>query len=226
MYGLNPLRRARQARGLTLQDVATVTKLSPRVLSKIELGEFEALPAGLTGRAHIRAYARAVGLDAEEVLRGLADRLPIAADPLHVLRMRAAERFAEDHPTAAALQARAASVGRRALGLASDATRWRAGLAAPTRVMAAAAVDGLVLSSSGVAMLLASMLLTRSDLRGFWSTARWPLLVSCGLTAVVYGALSHQLGGRTPGAVVVERLARALLMRRRPGAASRWHVWS
>ena len=38
VYGLNPLRRARQARGLTLQNVAAVTKLSPRVLNKNRAG--------------------------------------------------------------------------------------------------------------------------------------------------------------------------------------------
>jgi transcriptional regulator with XRE-family HTH domain len=204
MYGLNPLRRARQARGLTLQDVASVTKLSPRVLRKIELGEFEALPAGLMGRAHVRAYARAVGLDPEEVLRGLADRLPAAVDPVVALRTRAAERFAEDHPTAAALQAQATSLGRRARALASDATRRRSRLLTPTRTVAAAAVDGLVLAASGGSMVLASTWITRTDLRGLWSAARWPLIVSCGLMAVLYAALSQRLGGRTPGAVVVD----------------------
>jgi transcriptional regulator with XRE-family HTH domain len=217
MYGLNPLRRARQARGMTLQDVASITKLSPRVLSRIELGEFEALPAGLMGRAHVRAYARAVGLDPEEVLRGLADRLPVATDPVAALRARAAERFAEDHPAAALLQAQASRIGRRARGLASGAgRRWRPGFAAPTRALAAAAVDGLVLSTSGGAMLLASMWLTRTDLRGLWSAARWPLIVSCGLMAALYGVLSQRLGGRTPGAVVVDRVA---------AAGARRHVW-
>jgi transcriptional regulator with XRE-family HTH domain len=204
MYGLNPLRRARQARGLTLQDVASVTKLSPRVLRNIELGEFEALPAGLMGRAHVRAYARAVGLDPEEVLRGLIDRLPEAADPVQALRMRAAARFAEDYPTTAALQAQAAGLARRARGLASDATRRRPWFVAPTRTVAAAAVDGLVLAASGGSMVLASTWITRTDLRGLWSAARWPLIVSCGLMAVLYAALSQRFGGRTPGAVVVD----------------------
>jgi hypothetical protein len=53
-------------------------------------------------------------------------------------------------------------------------------------------------------MLVASMWITRSDLRGVWGAARWPLIVSCGLMAALYGVLAQRLGRRTPGAVVVD----------------------
>ena len=223
MYGLNPLRRARQARGLTLQDVAQVTKLSPRVLNRIELGDFEALPAGVTGRAHVRAYARAVGLDPDDVVRGLADLLPAEIDPVRALRARARQRFADDHPVAASLAARAEAWQRHAIDLARAAPRWRP--AGPWRYVAAFAVDGVILGLSAGVSLFASSWITSSDVSGVWRAARWPFLVYSVLIAALYGVVSQQLARRTPGAAIVDRLGRAIQQRRLGPRVARWHVW-
>jgi transcriptional regulator with XRE-family HTH domain len=223
VYGLNPLRRARQARGLTLQDVAAVTKLSPRVLTTIELGAFEALPPGVMGRAHIRAYARAVGLDPDDVLRGLADLLPAEIDPMQALRSRARQRFADDHPVAAALSARAAAWRRDAIDLVRRAPRWRP--AGRWRYIAAAAVDGIILALSAGVSLIASSWITSTDVSGVWRAARWPFLVYSVLSAGLYGVVSQQLGRRTPGAAIMDWLGRAIQQRRIGPRVARWHVW-
>jgi transcriptional regulator with XRE-family HTH domain len=223
VYGLNPLRRARQARGLTLQDVAAVTKLSPRVLNRIELGDFEALPAGVMGRAHVRAYARAVGLDPDDVVKGLADLLPAEIDPVQVLRARARQRFADDHPVAAALGASAAAWRRHAGAVVRTPPRWR-----PTdawRYVAAGTVDGMVLALSAGVSLIASAWITSTDVSGVWRAARWPFLVYAVLVGALYGLLSRQLGRRTPGAAIMDRLGRAIEQRRIGPKVARWHVW-
>lgn len=208
MYGLNPLRRARQACGLTLQDVAERTKLSPRVLVTIETGEFGALPPGVQGRAHIRAYARAVGLDADEVLRGLAARLPAEPDAVRSLRARERERFAEDHPVAAALRDRAEGWQRTAVELARS-TPTPARKTGPWPYALAGAVDAAIVALFAGVMLVGASATTGTDVRGVWRDAPWPFALSCGLMAGLYFTVPRRLGGRTPGAVIAGRLSRS-----------------
>ena len=59
------LRRARERRRLTLQQIAQSTKIPLRHLDALERDEFEALPSGMYRRAEVRAYADAVGLDSK-----------------------------------------------------------------------------------------------------------------------------------------------------------------
>jgi hypothetical protein len=77
----NPLHRVRLQRGISLSQLAARTLLSPRILDKIDAGRFAELPGGLYARSYIRAVASAIGLDPEDAVRELADRLPPAEDP-------------------------------------------------------------------------------------------------------------------------------------------------
>ncbi len=61
------LRRARQQRGLSLQDAAGRTKLSVSVLQAIERNDFESLPGGIYRKGYLRSLAREVGLDPQEI---------------------------------------------------------------------------------------------------------------------------------------------------------------
>ena len=61
------LRRARQQRGLSLQDAAGRTKLSIRVLQAIERNDFESLPGGIYRKGYLRSLAGEVGLDPTEI---------------------------------------------------------------------------------------------------------------------------------------------------------------
>jgi transcriptional regulator with XRE-family HTH domain len=65
------LRRARERRGLTLQQIAKETRLPQRHLEAIERDNLAHMPAGFYQRAEIRAYARAVGLDENVALSHL-----------------------------------------------------------------------------------------------------------------------------------------------------------
>jgi transcriptional regulator with XRE-family HTH domain len=62
------LRRQRERRGVSLQDIAQETKISSRLLADLERGDLSRWPAGIFGRAFIRSYAEAVGLEPREVL--------------------------------------------------------------------------------------------------------------------------------------------------------------
>jgi cytoskeletal protein RodZ len=68
------LRQARERRGLSLRDIASVTKISMMALKAIERNEFGRLPGGLYRRAYVRSFAAAVGLDADEVAREYRSR--------------------------------------------------------------------------------------------------------------------------------------------------------
>lgn len=62
------LRRQREARGVSLREIADSTRISLRYLEALELDRFDALPAQVFARGFLREYARVVGLDADEVV--------------------------------------------------------------------------------------------------------------------------------------------------------------
>jgi len=66
------LRAGRAHRGMSLDDVAKVTKIQPRILERLEAGKLEGLPAEVFVRGFVRSFARCVGLDEEEALRRYA----------------------------------------------------------------------------------------------------------------------------------------------------------
>ena len=69
------LKAAREERGMSLDDVATVTRVPTRHLLHIERGEWDALPAQTYSIGFARAYAKAVGLDGTEIGQELRTQL-------------------------------------------------------------------------------------------------------------------------------------------------------
>jgi cytoskeletal protein RodZ len=67
------LKGAREARALTLADIAKVTKIPERSISSLEDGRFTELPAEVFVRGFLKSYSRAVGLDADEIVRAYED---------------------------------------------------------------------------------------------------------------------------------------------------------
>jgi len=57
------MRRAREAAGMTLEDVAARTRVTLRHLAALEAGDYNSLPGTTYCAGFARAYARAVGLD-------------------------------------------------------------------------------------------------------------------------------------------------------------------
>lgn len=75
------LRKAREQRGYTLDDIQDITKIRKRYLEAIETGDYKVLPGSFYVRAFVKTYAETVGLDAEEVLRLYQKELPKVAEP-------------------------------------------------------------------------------------------------------------------------------------------------
>ncbi len=59
------LRRARLARGLSIQDLTRLTKIRPAVIEALESNDRTRLPTAVFTRGFVKAYAREVGLDAD-----------------------------------------------------------------------------------------------------------------------------------------------------------------
>src|ERR1044071_10382302 len=66
------LRAGRSHRGMSLDDVARITKIQPRILERLEAGNLDGLPAAVFVRGFVRSFARCVGLDEGEALRRYA----------------------------------------------------------------------------------------------------------------------------------------------------------
>jgi transcriptional regulator with XRE-family HTH domain len=70
------LRQAREQKGLSLRQIAEATKLSVRAIELLEGDAISALPEGIYRRSIVRAVAREVGLDPEQLLADFAARHP------------------------------------------------------------------------------------------------------------------------------------------------------
>ncbi len=70
------LRKIREARGLSLRHIATVTKIGKRFLEYVEEDRFEFLPAPVYLRGFLQAYARLVGIDPRQAADAYMSRVP------------------------------------------------------------------------------------------------------------------------------------------------------
>lgn len=66
-FGEN-LRRERELREITLEEIAAATKIGTRSLRALEEEKFDQLPGGIFDRGFVRAYARYVGIDEDEAV--------------------------------------------------------------------------------------------------------------------------------------------------------------
>jgi cytoskeleton protein RodZ len=62
------LRRERELRGISLQEIADSTRISLRFLQAIEEDRVDCLPGGFFVRAILRSYAMSIGIDEHQVL--------------------------------------------------------------------------------------------------------------------------------------------------------------
>jgi cytoskeleton protein RodZ len=75
------LKKAREAKDMSLDEIASRTRVPIRHLQHIENGEWDALPAPTYTVGFARSYANAVGLNGTEVANELREQLGAAARP-------------------------------------------------------------------------------------------------------------------------------------------------
>ena len=83
------LRSERERRGISLETIASVTKVGAELWEGLERNDFSRWPTGIFARAFVRDYALAVGLDADEVIDEFCRLFPIGD--------RRAERLIKAH---------------------------------------------------------------------------------------------------------------------------------
>ena len=62
------LKHERELRGVPLEEIAEATKIHMRYLLALEKNQFEYLPGEVFVKGYIRAYAKSIGTDADEIL--------------------------------------------------------------------------------------------------------------------------------------------------------------
>ena len=77
------LKREREQRGVTLDDIALSTKIAKRFLNALEEEHFEQLPGGIFNKGFVRAYARHLGIDENQAIADyLSATTPSSPSPL------------------------------------------------------------------------------------------------------------------------------------------------
>ena len=70
------LRLERERRQISLTSIAENTKISRSLLEALERDDVSRWPTGIFRRSFVRAYAQAIGLDADEIVKEFAERFP------------------------------------------------------------------------------------------------------------------------------------------------------
>ncbi|MDR6124146.1 cytoskeletal protein RodZ [Bacillus sp. SLBN-46] len=74
----NRLKEARLAKGFSLDDVQSMTKIQKRYLIGIEEGNYASMPGNFYVRAFIKQYSEALGLNPDEIFETYKSEIPVA----------------------------------------------------------------------------------------------------------------------------------------------------
>jgi transcriptional regulator with XRE-family HTH domain len=186
------LRAERERRGISIDTIASVTKVGGDLWDALERNDFSRWPSGIFARAFVRDYSRAIGLDADEVVDEFCRLFPLGD--------RRANRVIQAHAQLIGHHlAYAESGGLPADGDRRSAARPHDGSSAMrarlvTRSLATAVDAGASLSiAAGVSALM--------DI-SFWTMA--------GVVTVMYYTGMTIAFGTSPGLRAVEALRRRL----------------
>ena len=170
------------SRGLTIESMAQRSGVRAEWLRAIDAGRFGDLPAGIYARSAMRAYAAALNLNVNEILRLSAPLLPSVEDPIDGMRRMNG------------ITVQAPSSEQPVEKRSSTVPDWR--------LIAAAAIDAgamafalIVLVTCTIAMGLPMSMLDRE--------AAGPLLMVMLLVAVLYFTVLGGIIGTTIGEYVI-----------------------
>jgi transcriptional regulator with XRE-family HTH domain len=182
------LRQERERRGIALKHIAASTKLKESLFDQLERNDFSHWPEGIFRRAHLCAYAEAIGLPPQPVL---AEYLRLFSEDRHV------DPPADLHGQAAA-----------PVHQAKTSTSLQPGRTAPPWADRA----WVVAFDLAAVCLIASVV---AGLAGGHLGPFWPTLALVGL---VYTALGSACFGQSIGTRLQRRIHALVQARRRPQA--------
>lgn len=82
------LKRAREEKQISLDEIQELTKIQKRYLQAIENGDFDKLPGAFYTKAFIKSYAEALGLNYEALIQEFGHELPNSSQPAESLPPR------------------------------------------------------------------------------------------------------------------------------------------
>ena len=100
------LREAREAKGLTIEDIAKATHMMTRQIKALEEEDFSLFAAPIYGRGFVKLYCEVVGLDAEKMIAAFMEVYNGYQEPVIQLREEepsvspASEQEPEEMPSA------------------------------------------------------------------------------------------------------------------------------
>ncbi len=178
------LRSERERRGISLNTIVTVTKVGADLWIGLERNDFSKWPSGIFARAFVRDYAKAIGLDADEVVDEFCRLFPDIGDRrvARIIKAQAAlighNPDGVDEASLLPPQGDRRSIARERKAEAR-ARRIRLAPRAVSATIDVACTLGLAAVGSGVAGA------------GFWTCT--------GLAGLVYFTLSTVFSGASPG---------------------------
>jgi transcriptional regulator with XRE-family HTH domain len=182
------LRSERERRGISLETIAAVTKVGAELWEGLERNDFSRWPSGIFARAFVRDYARAVGIDADDVIDEFCRLFP--QGDRRAERVITAQGELIGHNVSLDGSMVPPTGDRRASArIKADRARARRIRLAPRAVAAGVDTGGVLLLAAGVSIAFNT---------GFWATA--------GAAAFVYYGVSTIAMGSTPGTRAVNAL--------------------
>jgi cytoskeleton protein RodZ len=79
-FGAN-LKRERELRGVSLEEISKATKISLRLLEALEADRFDLLPGGIFRKSFIKSYAKYIGLNDEKLVQEYSSTVDGASGP-------------------------------------------------------------------------------------------------------------------------------------------------
>jgi uncharacterized RDD family membrane protein YckC len=209
------LRKNRMAQGLSLTEISRRTRIGVTHLRHIEEGNFKSLPPGFYARAFVRAYAEAIGVDADIVLGELSDMLPAtqaatapvpdsspagtallqpdAAELIPDARMQVLRQLLDRHNDSVAV-APSRPTALTATGLPRRGVRR----------FLAASIDGLLLAGIYLGVLVITAVFCRVTMTELVRVAGIQVFTVLALITVLYVMLMGGIAGRTIGAMMLD----------------------
>src|SRR5688572_23902726 len=75
-------KKARESKGISLDQIAKETRISTRFLAAIEDEEFELLPGGIFNRGFVRTFAERVGLEPDQAVADYERLVSVRVEPV------------------------------------------------------------------------------------------------------------------------------------------------
>jgi cytoskeleton protein RodZ len=100
------LRAAREARGISVRDVAEQTRIAPMYIECIENDNYKPLPGGIFNKGFVKSYARFIGMDENEALQDysrLLSQTESSTPPVEEFRSYRPEVLTDDRASQSSL---------------------------------------------------------------------------------------------------------------------------